>query len=233
MLWQNYSRLRGKHSFLSPSSNYWLNYDAQKMMERYFNSFAQDSGTNLHQFAEEHIKWAEYMLYSARTFEDGSKVRANDVRLLKNDKKEVRKWLFKNHIPTQAVDLDFAYPNLQAYVNDEIDLRMDPEVILYYSEYCFGTADCISFENNLLRIHDLKTGKTPAHMEQLLIYAALFCLNYGIRPGDISFELRIYQNNEINVCNPTEEDISPIMDKIIYFDRIIQETKEGSDNVSR
>ena len=45
-------------------------------------------------------------------------------------------------------------------------------------------------------------------MEQLLIYAALFCLNYGIRPGDISFELRIYQNNEINVCNPTEEDIS-------------------------
>ena len=70
-------------------------------------------------------------------------------------------------------------------------------------------------------------------MEQLLIYAALFCLNYGIRPGDISFELRIYQNNEISVCNPTEEDISPIMDKIIYFDRIIQEAKEGSDNVSR
>ena len=64
---------------------------------------------------------------------------------------------------------------LNMYVNDAIGYRMTPEQVLYYSDNCFGTADSISFKDNLLRIHDLKTGVTPAHMEQLEIYAALFC----------------------------------------------------------
>lgn len=37
----------------------------------------------------------------------------------------------------------------------------------------------------MLRIHDLKTGISPVHMDQLLIYAALFCLEYKIKPGSI------------------------------------------------
>lgn len=69
---------------------------------------------------------------------------------------------------------------LNSYVNDAIGFRMIPEQILYYSDNCFGTADAIIFKNNFLRIHDLKTGVIPAHMEQLRIYAALFCLEYGI-----------------------------------------------------
>ena len=43
-------------------------------------------------------------------------------------------------------------------------------MVLYYSENCFGTADVISFNDDLLRIHDLKTGAVPARMEQLFIY---------------------------------------------------------------
>lgn len=74
---------------------------------------------------------------------------------------------------------------------------MTPEQVLYYSENCFGTADAISFRNNFLRIHDLKTGVVPAHMEQLEIYAALFCLEYRVKPMDISMELRIYQNDDV------------------------------------
>lgn len=70
---------------------------------------------------------------------------------------------------------------------------MSTEVVLYYSDRFFGTADSISFRNGVLRIHDLKTGKTPVHMDQLMVYAALFCLEYKIKPGDIDFELRIYQ----------------------------------------
>lgn len=116
---------------------------------------------------------------------------------------------------------------LNEYVNDAIGYKMTPEQVLFYSPNCFGTADAISFRNNMLRIHDLKTGVVvQAHMEQLEIYAALFCLEYDVRPGDIDMELRIYQNDEIVVHNPTVEDIGPIMDKIITFDKIINKIKE-------
>ncbi|MBQ1413140.1 MAG: hypothetical protein IIY93_08125 [Clostridia bacterium] len=114
---------------------------------------------------------------------------------------------------------------LNLYVNDAITYKMTPEQVLYFSENCFGTADAIGFRGNLLRIHDLKTGVTPAHMEQLEIYAALFCLEYGKRPSDIQMELRLYQSNEVLVHNPTAEDILPIMDKIITFDKLVAKLK--------
>ena len=118
---------------------------------------------------------------------------------------------------------------LNMYVNDAIGYRMTPEQVLYYSDNCFGTADSISFKDNLLRIHDLKTGVTPAHMEQLEIYAALFCLEYKVKPADIDIELRIYQSDDIMIFNPTVEDIVPIMDKIITADKIISKIKEEED----
>ena len=114
---------------------------------------------------------------------------------------------------------------LAMYVNDAIGYRMTAEQILYYSQNCFGTADAIAFNKGLLRIHDLKTGVTPAHMEQLIVYAALFCLEYGVKPGEIEYELRLYQSSEIIVANPTVEDIAPIMDKIVTFDRIINDIR--------
>ena len=114
---------------------------------------------------------------------------------------------------------------LNMYVNDAIGFRMIPEQILYYSENCFGTADSISFRRNILRIHDYKSGVIPAHMEQLQIYAALFCLEYKVKPADINIELRLYQN-EIIIDNPDQEIIVPIMDKIITFDKIINRIKE-------
>ncbi|MCD8159084.1 MAG: DUF2800 domain-containing protein [Clostridiales bacterium] len=115
---------------------------------------------------------------------------------------------------------------LNMYVNDAIGYKMMPEQILYFSENCFGTADSIIFRDKLLRIHDLKTGVTKAHMEQLEIYAALFCLEYKHKPSDIDIELRLYQNDEIIFFKPTAEDIVPIMDKIITFDKIINQIKE-------
>lgn len=118
---------------------------------------------------------------------------------------------------------------LNMYVNDAIGFRMVPEQVLYYSENCFGTADAISFKNNMLRIHDLKSGMIPAHMEQLLIYAALFCLEYRKKPSEIEMELRIYQSDDILICNPTVEDILPIMDKIITFDKILKKLKQEEE----
>ncbi|MCM1524242.1 MAG: DUF2800 domain-containing protein [Ruminococcus sp.] len=115
---------------------------------------------------------------------------------------------------------------LNMYVNDAVGFRMTPEQVLYFSENCFGTADAVSFRDGLLRIHDLKTGVTPAHMEQLIIYAALFCLEYDVKPGEIKTELRIYQNNDAVIFTPNADDIVPIMDKIITFDKIISRLKD-------
>lgn len=117
---------------------------------------------------------------------------------------------------------------IYSYVNDAIGFKMETEVVLFYSPNFFGTADAICYRNGVLRIHDLKTGATPVKMEQLEIYAALFCLEYKIKPGEIDMELRIYQNDEIIVHNATAEDILPIMDKIIHLNKIL-ENVEGSD----
>jgi len=120
---------------------------------------------------------------------------------------------------------------LNKYVNDAIGYRMRPEQVLFYSYNCFGTADAIIFKNDLLRIHDLKTGVTPASLHQLEIYASLFCLEYQVKPGEIKIELRIYQNDDILIGQPEADVIAPIMDKIISFDKIIENIKENEDYV--
>lgn len=127
---------------------------------------------------------------------------------------------------TMGIRLPKSKKTLNMYVNDAIGFKMQPEQILYYSENCFGTADTISFKDNILRIHDLKTGETPAHMEQLMVYAALFCLEYDYKPSDISIELRIYQSDQIIFYEPMVDEIVPIMDKIVTFDRYIDKLKE-------
>lgn len=126
----------------------------------------------------------------------------------------------------ETIDLGIKQPRSRkticAYVNDAIGFKMSTEVVLYYSDYFFGTADAICFRNNTLRIHDLKTGTTPVHMEQLEIYAALFCLEYKMKPSDILMELRIYQNDKVWVHNPKPEDISAIIDKIVHLNKILE-----------
>lgn len=136
----------------------------------------------------------------------------------------------------ETIDLGIKQPKskktLCSYVNDAIGFKMNTEVVLFYSDYFFGTADAISFRNNpktgrcILRIHDLKTGtsgKIEDHLEQLEVYAALFCLEYKIKPGEIDIELRVYKNDEVAFSNPTAEDILPIMDKIIHLNKMLEQ----------
>lgn len=114
---------------------------------------------------------------------------------------------------------------LNMYVNDAIGYKMTPEVVLFHSDNWFGTADTISFRDKFLRIHDYKSGVTPAHIEQLEIYAALFCVEYKVNPEDIQIELRLYQNNEIVYANPTPERIRFIMNRGITGDRVVNKVR--------
>lgn len=135
---------------------------------------------------------------------------------------------------SEGIRADRVKKTFNMYVNDAIKYKMSPEVVLYYSDNIFGTTDAIAFdlEKHFLRIHDLKTGETPAHMEQLMIYAALFCLEYRQDPMNIDIELRIYQNNEIVVSNKeTDPELSnwikDIMRKAIDIDKVLDDYKRG------
>lgn len=133
--------------------------------------------------------------------------------------------LAKNMIEL-GVKLPETAQTLNMYVNDCIGFRMTPEQTLFYSVNAFGCADAISFRNLKLRIFDLKTGVAEAKFMQLLVYAALFCLEYGYNPKDIGIELRIYQNDEVRIEEANPLDVSLIMSKIRYADRLITEYKE-------
>ena len=128
-----------------------------------------------------------------------------------------------------GIKLPKSKKTMSLYVNDAIGYKMATEQPLYYSENCFGTADSISFRQNLLRIHDLKTGITPASMRQLEVYTALFCLEYTVDPNSIGIELRLYQSDNVIVHTPPTEDILHIMDKIIVFDQKINKLKIGGE----
>ena len=120
---------------------------------------------------------------------------------------------------------------LNAYINDALGFRMVPEQILVYSRNAFGTGDALSFRKErghskfVLRIHDLKTGVTPTNVNQLEVYAAFFCLEYGFKPHEIDIELRIYQTDEIKIYEPDPNDILHIMDRTVTADQIIEEIR--------
>ena len=194
--------LKGKHAILSPSTPAWLNFNEEQILKRLQSQWASTVGTVVHEWAEGRIR--------------------HRLKVNKFQKNDLLFYLLQKNVPDYAFDLDFLFDNVSNYINDAIGFRMEPEVILYYSENCFGTADAICFRNNILRIHDLKTGTSKVHIEQLLIYAAYFCLEYKVRPGDIKIELRVYKNDEVIAWNPTAEDIVPIMDKIVHLDKLLQ-----------
>lgn len=201
----------GKHALLSASSWRWLNDDQEGIVKRISSQYAQTIGTILHNVACKHIRYF--------------------VKLNKYDKKNVMLELLANGVPSlviDTIDFDTMFENMMTYVNDGIGFKMHPEVVLYYSDNFFGTADTISFnENNrFLRIHDFKSGVIPAHIEQLEIYAALFCLEYRFKPTEIDIELRIYQGNEVLYHTPEPDEIMAIIDKIVELDKFINKIRQ-------
>lgn len=206
MIWHDHSKLAGTHAFLSASQSSWRNKSAEELIDAKKNSFSQQIGTLLHVYAADCIKYKE-------------KLRKSDERGVKFD-------LMRKGIPEYAIDMHRIYPTFMSYVNDAVGYGLNPEMVLYYSNECYGTADAIDMDGKLLRIHDLKTGVKPAKMDQLMIYAGLFFLEYGVNPGAIQTELRIYQMDEVLVYEPDVDELREVMDDIVEKDRIIKAMNE-------
>lgn len=170
----------------------------------------------------------QYGLHAPFTASQPSWLRYDDEKAIEvyNNRRAAEMGTLLHKWAQDTINLKIKQPRskktLYAFVNDAIGFGLSTEVVLLYSERFFGTADAIGFRNNTLRIHDLKTGVNPAKMEQLMVYAALFCLEYRMKPNEIEIELRIYQNDDIDICNPDPEDIKYIMDKIVHFDNLLE-----------
>lgn len=210
MIWNEHSELRGKHAVFAPSNPSFLNYSLTAesediIFQRFASQYSSQIGTIVHDFAEERI------LYNQK--------------LHKTNKSDLLIRLLKAGIPPIVINLDYIYGNLIPYVNDAISFRMDPEVILKYSDDCFGTTDAICYRDKELLIHDLKTGRSMVHMDQLLVYAALFFLEYKAAPETTSTVLRIYQASDILEDRPEPERIRAAMDQIIELDKKVKKWK--------
>lgn len=199
----------GAHAILSPSQSSWTNYESQEyLFNLVCSKYAQEIGTLLHKLAESAIK------YKVRI----PKLAARPMITL---------WLLANGIPRGIINTDKYVSNFVAYVNDAIGFDMEPEIPLKYSENAFGTADAIRFNEKKmhLRIHDYKSGVTKPCLRQLEVYAAYFCMEYNIKPKDLTIELRIYWQDEIIVGHPTAADIVPLIERTRESDKFIRSLK--------
>jgi hypothetical protein len=226
----NHDELKGTHTLFSPSQSAWLRYEDDKIAERVLSQYRAPLGTEIHDFAamevtlnhkakniKSIVNGIESFIYTKyKTLSSDGEISDYYMKLIHN----------VSSLPKEVFEA------IKYYINDGIGFKMTAEQPLKYSDNIYGTADSIAFklDSKFLRIHDLKTGVTPASLHQLEIYASLFCLEYRIKPGELKgIELRIYQNNDILIGNPQADDILPIMDKIVHDDKIIENLKEESN----
>lgn len=208
MIFYKHKELEGQHAFLGASQFRWINWTDEILEKRFYSRYASQIGTIVHVVAADLIR-------------SRMKLRKTDSRLIDLE-------MYRNYIPIGAYDSEQILLNLLPFVNDSIGFHMESEVVLYFSLNAFGTADAIGFNEKelILRISDYKNGTTPAKIEQLLIYAALFCLEYRKDPYKFKTELRIYQNLETLIYIPEPDEIKRYMELIKSKDQLVNRHME-------
>lgn len=228
MIWNDHFELKGKHARFSPSTVSWINYDEEKAMQYIRSQEAKELGTELHAFADLCVsKNIRLPKQKNRLLEHIRMFMATKLSCAKSIEEISYYTRMLNLVPGIAERILIT---LTEYVNDGISFGMKSEVTLKYSDDIFGTADTIIFRDNTLHIHDLKTGEIPGKMKQLDIYAALFCLEYKMKPNAIKIVCAIYQNGEKVINEPAPEDILGIMQRIVSINNTAVKMKqEGYD----
>lgn len=123
MKFNNHKEYEGRHAFLGASQYRWINWDFATLEERYYGQYAQLIGTAIHELAHDCI--------------------VNRIKLTKDDKHMIELYLSKLFVPKAAYDSESILLNLIPFVNDAIGYHMSSEIVLFYSENCFGTCDAI------------------------------------------------------------------------------------------
>ena len=222
------SRYRGEHAVFSPSSVSWIRYSDEQFIDAFKNKYRSQLGTEIHEWAAIQITLG-LKCSSMRDI-------AKSIKTMIFEKYYTEKYGLSDFGQSLLENLKYipneVFTTLKDYVNDSISFFMVPEECenaTDYSENFFGTCDALYFDEKAktLRIFDLKTGSRPGKIEQLYIYAALYCLRNKVDPFDIKMDLRIYQNAEIIFSDPAPEDIREFMDTIIRFDALARKLSKG------
>lgn len=210
-----------EHAPFSPSQPGWLKMDDDAIISAYKKRHASDLGTELHEWASVQINLGN-KVSSGKEVEKGLRTHIYE-KYRRSEFESYRQVLLKAamYLPSQS------FATVKTFVNDSIGFRMASEVKLFYSDYIFGTADAIRCEDSLLRVFDLKTGVTPAKMEQLFVYAGLYCLENKIHPADLDFETRIYQSDDVYTDTPESCLIEDIMERIVHVDNVLTKLERG------
>lgn len=210
--YNDHRRLEGKHAYLGCSQSSWQNRSDEQLVNMYYSRFASEIGTAIHKLAQNCI-------------DRKMKLRKTDDHLVDYFLEVEWPSLYGgSFIPKGAYDSKMLIETLSIFVNDAIGFRMDSEVILAYNEdYAFGTSDafCCDEKTKTIRIHDLKTGIHPVKMDQLLLYAANYCLEYNKNPKNYKFELRIYQCADVIEYFPDPSEVEDHMQKIIHATKVL------------
>ena len=206
----------------SPSQSAWIRYDEEKVIDRIRNQYRTALGTEIHEYAADEIT-LNHKKNNIRSITQ--EIESYIYEKYKKDRNKYGLRLIEhlNYIPKEV------FETVKFYINDGIGYKMTVEQPVVYSDKIYGTIDSVCFKDNLLRIHDLKTGSHEADMEQLEIYAALFCLEYDFRPTELEFELRLYQWDGLVVHNPTVENLLPIIDAIITTNKIAANVEKENE----
>lgn len=221
MNFNKHLELDGSHAFFSPSQPSWLRYDSEKVDYLYSTRYRTLLGTEIHEYAESQIILMQKVSSIVGLVKDISTFIFTKYKYLDKDKKVSE---FSMTLVQSLTSLPpDVFETIKMFINDAIGFRMSPEVKLKYSDVHHGTADAMSFneKTKTLKISDLKTGEGKPKIEQLFIYAALFCLEYKYKPADIYIELKIYQHGEIFEYHPSVDEIVPIIDVIISHNKVI------------
>ena len=212
-----------EHALFSPSQPSWLNYDDEQLISAYCNRHRPELGTEIHEWSSVQII-LHNKISSIKEIEKSVKTY---IWLKYRNDKDYRGMLLENmdYLPREI------YPTVKLFVNDCLGYHMQSEQRVEYSELFWGTSDAIKFENNILQVFDLKTGSKPAKETQLLVYAALYCLQEHMKPDQLDgIETRIYQNGEVFIGNPPSEIIYDVMHKIVHADSLLTKFKGGRRN---
>ena len=139
--------------------------------------------------------------------------------------------LMRNYISSFATDIGTL---VHEYASDRIKYRLPIDIEneeakngllmhLLKNGIPFRVIDLDRLFYNLVPYVNDAIGYRMASMDQLLCYAGLFFLEYkrDYRPQTMKVELRIYQNQEVLVNQPSSEEVKAVMDKIIHGDAVL------------
>ena len=219
-----YLDVQSQHALFSPSQSSWLRYDDDKIAERLKNRFRAPLGTEIHEYAAQQIMLVHKKKNTRNVVEEiENYIYQKYTGSGNNGDTTAFGMLLLTHLRDLPKDV---FEAVKGYINDGIRYEMAVEQRLLYSEDIFGTADTHCFKNGILRIHDLKTGDSAPHMEQLEIYAALYFLSNKMQPENARTELRIYHQEGVFTEHPDSNDISAIMGRIVEIDRIAEQFRK-------